>query len=86
MYGHLRTRGASRRHMPLGMVEVGYLKARLSDRGLSPTSAISSLLGWSGDSQTQALPPLSSSRLRARSDEGHDSGAVQHQPVEASNG
>ena len=43
MYGHLRTRGASRRHMPLGMVEVGYLKARLSDRGALATRSVAFL-------------------------------------------
>ena len=48
--------------------------------------ALSRFLGWSGDSQAEALPPLTVSGLRLRDDVRHEAGEVHHPPSIDPNG
>ena len=43
---------------------------------------LSSFIGWSHE-ETPALPPLTSSGQHVDGDDGHEDGAVQHQPAAA---
>ena len=45
------------------------------------SSVVSRFFGWSGDSQAEALPPLSASGLRALNDDRQEEGRVHDPPV-----